>query len=275
MLQRIEIWSHHHTSYANKGDRLIVEPEGQDYYGQHGGRARRPFPRSSADRLERLLDEPPALEPDPALPAPPDRNHCIPLLLLRVWMSDGTTRQFRTESGEYLMLPWDEVDLDREVHIEHYNPELSLAVAALMPDDFLNRNYLLAGYPNSQVASLTDREKIARALQGREGYSRPPQGPLAEAIGNCNVDAVQTLLASGLRPSPEMLTFARDLALEFQIERQALHEIQSARSPDQFEAWDRVFRLTDDVLRDWTPPPSAAERSAAIVEELTRHLGIS
>ena len=271
-LVKIQIWAHHHTKRTNEGDRFVIELEGESYFGQHRGWPRRPVPRSSVDRLQRFLDQPPVLEPDPDLPGQPERSHWIPLIMLRVHTSDGKTRQFRTESLEYLMLPWEEVETQSGLHVTHYGPDLSLAVATLMPLKFLNRDCLLAGCCVDPLEVLTDREKIARALYQREISPAPPRGPLADVVRRADLEGVRELLASGLRPSLELLEYARTCSVHLQIEEEALREIQSARSPAQVKEWDDIFRQSDHLFEDWSPPRSPAECSQKIAVELQRVL---
>lgn len=86
------------------------------------------------------------------------------------------------------MLPWHEADL------EHYNPELSLAIASLMPRNFLNRDCLLAGHPPLPEEQIRGRERIALALKNREPRKSNPIGPMATAIENSDLERVQKLL---------------------------------------------------------------------------------
>jgi len=263
-IQRIEIYAHLHTSYTNEGDKYVVSLEPGGYLGRLGVEDQRLVSSSLVERFERILQLPSMLEPAPDWPERLGQYHQIPLLMVRVEFSSGSSRQFRTESSEYLMLPWHEAD------VAHYNPEFSLAIAALMPRNFLNRDYLLAGHSPLPPEQLSDREKIALALQDREPRPQRPQGPLATAIENSYLERVQRLLSLRNLPTRELVDYARKYMLQHQIEREALVKIQSTLTPKQREDWDQAIRPMEALVRGVPAPPSLARRAEQIVELLER-----
>jgi hypothetical protein len=268
VILQIEIYAHLHTSYTNEGERFVIDLNPDGYNGRRGVEDPRPVSEAAVERFERVLQMPPVLEPDPGWPGQLGRWLEIPLYLTRAHLSDGRSRQFRTESSHYLMLPWQEGD------VAHYNPELSLAIAALMPKNFLNRKYLLAGHPPLPEEQLRNHEKFAQALQNREPRIPTPEGPLARAIENTDLERVKKLLALRNRPTKELLNYARKYLLLHQIEREALVQIQSALTPRQREDWDRAFRPMESLVRGFPAPPSLAERAARIVDLLERNSGL-
>ena len=229
VIQQIEIYAHLHTSYTNEGERFVIDLSPDGYKGRRGVEDPRPVSKAVVERFERVLQMPPVLEADPGWPDQLGRWREIPLYLTRAHLSDGRSRQFRTESSRYLMLPWQEGD------VAHYNPELSLAIAALMPKNFLNRKCLLAGHPPLPEDQLSNEEKIAQALQNREPRMPRPEGPLARAIENSDLERVKKLLALGNLPTEALVDYARKYELHHQIEREALLQIQSPLTPRQRE----------------------------------------
>lgn len=65
-----------------------------------------------------------------------------PSLLVRVANSDGTTICLRSGSQHAFMLPFQFIDTKADSIRETYDPQLSRAISALMPESFLNRDRL-------------------------------------------------------------------------------------------------------------------------------------
>lgn len=265
-IQRIEIYAHLHTSYTNDGEKFVVSLGEDGYSGRHGVEDLVPVPASAVERLDRALKSPPILEANPDWNDRGNGTIHIPLLLFLVCFCDGSSRRFRTESQEYLMLPWHEADLG------HYNPEFSLAIANLMPSNFLNRDCLLAGHSPEPHEQLSGRERIALALKNREPRKSRPVVPMATAIENSNLERVQKLLALRSLPTQELVDYARKYMLRHQIEREALVKIQAALTSRQREDWNMAFRPWKDLVRGAPTPPSLAERASRIVDLLESSL---
>ncbi|MFN8613437.1 MAG: hypothetical protein U0931_38215 [Vulcanimicrobiota bacterium] len=261
-IQRVEIYAHLHTSYTNKGDKFVVSLGQDGYSGRHGSEDPIPVQRSAVERLGLPLKSPPVLEPNPDWKDRGNGTLHIPLLLVLVFFCDGSCRQFRTESLEYLMLPWHEAD------VAHYNPAFSLAVASLMPRNFLNRDYLLTGHPPMPEEQISDRQKIALALKNKEPRRVRPIGPMATAIENSDLETLQKLLALGNLPTQQLIDYARKYVLRHQIEREALVKIQAALTKRHREDWDRALRPWERLVRGAPAPPTLAERAARIVDLL-------
>lgn len=162
------------------------------------------------------------------------------------------------------MLHWHEADLD------HY-PELSLAIASLMPRDFLNRDCLLAGHLPLPHEQLSGRERIFLALKNREPR-KPKPGPMATAIENSNQERVQKLLALPNLSTQELVDYARKYMHRHQIEREALVKIQSALTSRQRENLNLRFKPWKELVRAAPAPPSLTERVAGIVDLLESSL---
>ena len=115
-----------------------------------------------------------------------------PELLVRITNTDGTVTCLRSTSQHAFMLPLQFIDTTADSTCDTYDPQLSRAIAALMPESFLNRDRL-ASYGVMFQADL-DRSNRAENSGSLPSDEVEPAPETAKASDESQVDGIEAII---------------------------------------------------------------------------------